>query len=396
MGLEIGVSAGQLKCGLGVCVRLMAVGAVGCGCRFVGLIGGAVLTVERAGVDTWSPCWYVPDGLARREIERRFREESNGGILREAVAGHRVGWVGSTGGLLWAEGHPAELVGETGLFAPGRLSEALRVISEALWEHGVPIPDGPTRWRGTTGSELPGITEGYQTCGFAGVRRCDATVDLRFQNRADGLAVLAGVAALFTEMRGQADIRYAKGARGIETAYLMGYGGVRRLGRWYDKGVETGEAPRGTWIRAEDQRRWGKESRRDVAELSGPYVRAQWQRRFLPLWRASQGVTVSSPVGLADKLYEAAADGRITSRQCESLCGYLLLSSRREGSRIVVDGRKLDRDRGLSEATVYRRRADLREVGLVLAEGLTVLEDVEVDLHEVIERALDEAPWGQG
>jgi hypothetical protein len=101
-------------------------------------------------------------------------------------------------------------------------------------------------------------------------------------------------------------------------------------------------------------------------------------------------------VGLADKLYEAASEGQITARQCESLCGYLLLSSRREGSRIVLDVGRMERDRGLSPKTVQRRRRELRELGLVLSDGLTVLQEVEVDLHEVLEQALEEAPWGQG
>lgn len=57
--------------------------------------------------------------------------------------------------------------------------------------------------------------------------------------------------------RAQAEVRFAKDGTGsVETVYLRGHSGVKILGRWYDKGLEAGSAPRGLLIRAEDQRRY--------------------------------------------------------------------------------------------------------------------------------------------
>jgi hypothetical protein len=152
------------------------------------------------------------------------------------------------------------------------------------------------------------------------------------------------------------------------------------LGRFYDKGYESGAAARGTLLRLEDQRRWPRASRRDVTELTGDYVRGQFQRRFYPLWKASKGVTVGGVLVLAQKLLELQEAGDVTPRQAERLAGFLVLEQA-QASRV-------------SRATTFRRQAEVGELGLVLADG--VLEEVEVDLHAVMEEALDGAVWGEG
>lgn len=82
-------------------------------------------------------------------------------------------------------------------------------------------------------------------------------------------------------------------------------------------------------------------------------------------------------VVLADKLADLVDGGDLTARQAEGLAGYLVLAKR----GVTV-----------SRSATYRRRAKLRELGLVVADG--ALEEVEVDLHQVLDRALDGAAWG--
>ena len=249
----------------------------------------------------------------------------------------------------------------------------------ALEASGLPIPS--SQWASSLQVEddwalLPG--EEAQP-GFGGLRRCDATVDLQVGSSARGLAILAGVAAVATTTpRSQAEVRFAKDGTGaVETVYLRGYSGVKILGRWYDKGLESRCAPRGERVRAEDQRRYPKGHRRGVDELEGAYVRSKFQQRFYPLWQATKGVTVAGSLVLADRLAELVDGGEISSRQAEQLAGYVVLQKR---------GVKASR------ATTYRRRATLRELGLVVADGC--LEEVEVDLHEVLEEALESPAWG--
>lgn len=314
---------------------------------------------------------------------------ARGTLMPQAIAGYRVGWNRSTG-LLYAEGHPslAEDGSQAGtaqralggdsvaLFAPDALARALSALETELQAHGVPLPPGIAQ----DGSRMA-LTDDYD--GFGGIRRCDATVDLEVDSRAEGLAILAGVAAMATTVgRAQADVRYAKdGTSSVETVYLRGLGGAKILGRWYDKGLESwGPGRRGLRIRAEDQRRYPKGHRRRVQELTGSYVRAKFQERFLPMWRATKGVTVAGQVVLVEKIVQLVDEEELSAQRAEQLAGYLAL-----------------RKHGVSQspATSRRRRALLREHGLVEATG--AIEEVEVDLHEVLEQALDGVAWsGQG
>jgi hypothetical protein len=306
--------------------------------------------------------------------------------------------------LLYAEGHPCgsmpgewsvapfvesaeerdarrlvDLARDPWLVSPADLPTAYTGLVEALEAHGVPVPSSGWASRPELGDEwgfLPAV-EGEP--GFGGLRRCDATVDIRPSSRSQGLAVLAGVAAVATTLpRAQAEVRYAKdGSGSVETVYVRGYSGVKILGRWYDKGLESGSAGRGEMVRAEDQRRYPKGHRRGVHELEAAYVRSKFQQRFYPLWQATKGVTVAGVVVLHDRLAEMVQGGDLTARQAEQLAGYIALQ--RRGVR-------------QKRSTTYNRRKQLRELGLVVADG--AMEEVEVDLHEVLEEALECPAWG--
>ncbi len=353
--------------------------------------------ISAAGIDSWSPCWYVePDSSGAKLLDELAHVPAARGTLMPApIAGHRVGWNRSAG-LLYAEGHPSgSMPGEWSgvpsgplgspgaarrrdpwLVPPGDLPTAYEGLVDALMTAGVPVP--PRTWSRRTywDDVLPGEESER---GFGGLRRVDATVDIEPGSRSRGLAILAGVAAVSTTTpRCQAEVRFAKdGSGGVETVYLRGYSGIKILGRWYDKGLESGLASRGEMVRAEDQRRYPKGHRRGVHELEGEYVRSKFQQRFYPLWQATKGVTVGGVLVIHDRLADLVEEGEIPARQAEQLAGFVALQKRGVAQK---------------RSTVYNRRKRLRELGLVAAEGC--LEEVEVDLHEVLDEALESPAWG--
>jgi hypothetical protein len=214
--------------------------------------------------------------------------------------------------------------------------------------------------------------------GFGGVRRLDATVDLGFDVASEGLATLAGVAALPLP-RVKTQVMREVGGRRVETVYLRGSSGKTVLGRWYDKGVESGASARGMLIRPEYQGRFAKEARLPVDVVAqGSFVRDAFVKRFEPLWRAAKGIKVGSSKELALRLLELQDEGHITPAEAKAMAGHLLLEQ--------ADAQRQSR------ATRYRDRARCRDHGLVLADG--VVDEVEIDLGEVIERALDSSAWG--
>ncbi len=330
--------------------------------------------VRQAGIDTWSPAWYVADdSAAARALEAQATiATQRSRLLPESVAGHRVGWFPSSR-LVFAEGHP----GGDRLGFADRLPLALDALLGELADRGIPLDAEPARDR--RGAEW---LAGPSSPGFAGIRRLDVTCDLAFETTAAGLAVLAGVAALGLP-RAQLGVRHAPGMGrfgALETVAFYGHGGKKMLARWYDKGVESLSAPRGRLIRPEDQRRYVKDTRRYVDELGSVYVREKFRQRFLPLWRASKGVTVGGRDVMADKLADLVEAGEVTPGMAERLIGFSVLQ-----------------DKGLAPGnlrTRQRRRAALREHGLVLAEADEAA--VEVDLHDVLSEALEAEAWGTG
>ena len=326
--------------------------------------------VEAAGVDTWSICWYLqPDSKPWRAMEALATERGpRSRLLPDRVADHRVGWFPGTG-LLFAEGHP----NPDGLCRSDALPGAAESLSGSLADLGVVPPD----WR-----YRPLISDSYKRghdgCGFAGIRRLDSTVDLSFDSSADGLAVLAGVAALPLP-RVKTQVIREVGGRRVETVYFRGSSGKRVLGRWYDKGLESGDAPRGRLVRPEDQRRFPKEARLDLeAVASSTYVRDAFVQRFSPLWRAAKGIKVGGVIELAYRLAELQDEGVISPGEAKRIAGHLVLDA--------ADAQRQSR------STCYADRADARRHGLVLADG--VLDEVEVDLGDVLEQALDSEAWG--
>lgn len=320
-----------------------------------------------AGIDTWSVCWYVEDDSpACRAMEHLATDPApRSQLLPERVVGHRVGWFPGNR-MVFAEGHPQE----DALAPASCLPDVVDKLCAEMADRGV-ILDRRRVPGGFPGRKKPPV-------GFGGVRRLDSTVDLAFDDPAEGLAALAGVAALPLPRVKTQIIREVGGKR-VETVYFRGSAGKRVLARWYDKGIESGSAGRGLYVRPEDQRRFVKDARLDVEALaSSTFVRDAFVRRFEPLWRAAKGVKVGGVMELAQRLAELQDEGIVSPSEAKRLAGHL-----------VLDAAEAQRQ---SRAQCYRDRADARKHGLVLADG--VLDEVEVDLGQVLERAMDSEAWG--
>ncbi|MEX2105930.1 MAG: hypothetical protein WD810_03425 [Solirubrobacterales bacterium] len=328
------------------------------------------MSVE-AGIDTWSVCWYLRDeSTAVKAMESLATVPApRSKLIEESVLGHRVGWFPGSR-LLFAEGHPSS----QGLCKADALPGVLEALSESLADLGVL----PPAYKLIPHAGPQGFNRALGGSGFGGIRRMDATVDLKFDQPADGLAALAGVAALPLP-RIKTEVEREVGGSRIETVTLHGSGGRSILGRWYDKGIESGSAGRGLHIRPEDQRRFAKDARPPVDVVAqGSFVRDAFVRRFEPLWRAAKGVKVAGPIELAQRLGELQDEGRITAAEAKAIAGHLLLQT--AGAQRQ------------SRAQCYKDRAAARRHGLVLADG--VLDHVEVDLGEILEQVMDAEAWG--
>jgi hypothetical protein len=299
--------------------------------------------VYEAGVDTLRELFSIDS-----KHDQRLAESVCGvsRIAPESVAGARLGFMPGHQ-LLWVEGRAAPALGKDGLLPPDALEDV----------HG-------ERIRALRSLGFWGPRE-------EGVARLDATVGLRFGERAEGLAVLYGIAAL--------DVPYRKPAlygRPPETVYLL-TGRGRVMERVYDKGLESNSAGRGQKIRLEAQARFASRHRRRASEWTTSDVRGRFAMKFAAMSKAADGITVATEHGIAQKLASLERDGAVTRRQAELLMGHLL--AERVGLR-------------RAKATRWRRRAELRRLGLAQAlDGVD--HGVEVDLGAVFEDALSTGAW---
>lgn len=286
-------------------------------------------------------------------------------LLPQPVAGYRVGWFPGVG-QVFAEGHPA---GRGNLADVASLPAALESVVGELANVGIRL---------TTGRALRAPLRGREPRpGFGGIRRLDAAADLRFSDGEQGLAVL-DVLAQISPPRCAHGVYYSADGRG-ETVILRGYGGRRMLGRVYDKGLEAGTAPRGELIRLEDQRRF-QAGRRPTADLGPATVHQLFRRRFDYTARAPM-VTLATLHELRDRLGELVADGTVTPRRAERVAGFLTMET-------------LGQPVGRSRSTLSRRRAEARELGLVLAR-LPGTKRQDVDLATLFEPALGSGAWAE-
>jgi hypothetical protein len=190
------------------------------------------------------------------------------------------------------------------------------------------------------------------------------------------MAFLRGMAAV--DLPGTKKAVWESSCGHPETVSIIGPGRSRRvLGRCYDKGVESGTAPRGELVRLESQTRVSKEvgaymTAAAMSEHSG-LVGHHFERRFSPVAASVDGIHVATAPILADRVAELVKDGSLSPSKGMRLVGYLVTGDRLE----------------LSRSTRYRWRAELREHGLVVADPSE--DPIDVDLGQPLDAAL--AAW---
>lgn len=326
--------------------------------------------VEAAGVDTWSVAWQMGDRDGKFLGDRCKKRAGRALISEEKFQGHTLGFFPAAG-LAFVEGRPYP----DGLATSGDLQMAWKGLMDRFDAEGAGFK--PKRvWREQSAhADLPGRIQ----VGRPMIRRLDVTVDLKFEKASEGLAVLSAVGSL-PVARCVTDVQREPGGRAIRTVYLKGPGGKTILGRWYDKGIEQKAMSKGHWIRPEDQRRFTSASGRpdlDFAFDTG-FVRELFVKRFEPLWQASKGIRVGAPKKIGEKLGELQEEDVITAAQAKAVAGFLVLDM--AGAY------------GQKKSQYYADRALARKLGLVMADVGD--DDLDVDLHEVMEEALDSSAWG--
>jgi hypothetical protein len=253
--------------------------------------------------------------------------------------------------LLWVEGRPMELFGDDAALLPaGALGDAEGAVRELLATHGLAAQP-------------------------AGVSRVDVTATMRLDRPAEGWAILRGMAALDVPRRKPEVI-----GRPPETVYWATERGAKRE-RAYDKGLQLGSAPAGLHVRLEAQTRYRADQRSWAAQWDAPRVRDTFRRRFAPMANSAEGLRVADRRQLEEQLREFAARGTITPRMAELLMGHVAAES------VGLPGR--------ARATRYRRRAELRRLGL--AQALDGLDDdtLDVDLGDVLADVLASPRWSE-
>lgn len=304
---------------------------------------------------------------------------NRGAMIEEEVVGHRVGWFPGSR-LLFAEGHPN--VG--GLGGRDSLAGAFEAVSEGLEARGIIAPRYKLKQRvREDGPETDLDRRIFGGTGFAGVRRLDSTVDIRYDDPLEGQAVLKGISQLSVP-RMKLSPMHATGSRKVETVEMRGWSGKRLLGRVYDKGVHPDtldKLPRGAWVRPEDQRRYSSGTRLPLeAVTETSYIRDAFVRRFETLWQASKGVTVAGAPQLVKDLEGKVESGEMTGRQALTVLGHLVWENYGEQRQ--------------HRSTISRQRRLVREHGLVLTDNPD--DEVQISLGSVLEEALDCSAWGIG
>ncbi len=208
---------------------------------------------------------------------------------------------------------------------------------------------------------------------FRAVSRLDSTATTVFEHGSAGVAFLQGMAAL--DWPRLKPVVYGKPPETVALTYRNSRG--RIVARGYDTGLLRGGYERGEAIRLEDQRRFSS-GRRPSDVFARGFARERFERRFLPLYKASRGVTVASVPVLAERVSTMVDRGELSPSTAARLLGFVAIQT--------------DARQRFAVRTARRYRAELRELGLVVADDF--FEPIEVELSSVLEAALDSPHWG--
>lgn len=263
------------------------------------------------------------------------------------VAGHTIGYHAGPQ-LIWIEGHAG---------------------SKDRLAHDAELPQKADRLRESL-AEL-----GIHTCGPARVSRLDTAVTQKFAEPLEGCAVLQGLALLNVPRCKPLVI-----GRPPETVGLININGKRTLARSYDWGLHRKTCQRGTIVRMEAQDRFSRKQQSSAEDVAPGFAKEQFRKRFVPVWQAAKGMTVAGYPVLLRTMEARLRRGEMNSRQCERMAGYLVMEMAGVAGSVYP------------RSSFYRRRAELRDLGFVLADDL--MEPVSVDISAVLEQALETECWG--
>jgi hypothetical protein len=130
--------------------------------------------------------------------------------------------------------------------------------------------------------------------------------------------------------------------------------------RLYDKGVETGQAPPGMWVRLERQRRARKDRERTIAQAKAAGLRESFVGRELDALLAGEvATTVCDRWGAIEQVRELVSARLVTRRTGELLCGHLSLGP-------TYEPYKSKKARESARRTIRRREERLRKLGIAL------------------------------
>jgi hypothetical protein len=207
----------------------------------------------------------------------------------------------------------------------------------------------------------------------AGLRRLDLAADLWIDAAAEGLALLECLAAASP---GSGKIAAYRARRCVESVSMKSTAG-RTLARVYDKGAQSGHAPRGRWLRFEAQWRLPRESRIAPAALDPALLRERFKRRFELIWQAAGGFRIGGLATLGERLGEAIDAGQLPPSRARSLAGYLVLAATGVPQGATRTAQELERE--------------CRELGLSVS--LLQGEERQVDLAAILDECLVPQVW---
>jgi hypothetical protein len=210
----------------------------------------------------------------------------------------------------------------------------------------------------------------------AGLRRLDVASDLWTDSAAEGLAFLecVGSASL-----GPGKLAAYRAERCVESVLIKTRAG-RTQARVYDKGTQSGRAPRGRWLRLEAQWRFPRATRIDFDALDAALLRERFARRFTPLWQAAGGFRLGGLSALGERIAAAVAAGQLLPSRARSIAGYLVLAS----AGVSQGARR----------TTQELERECRELGL----SVSLLQSAErrVDVATILDECLALEVWQSG
>ncbi len=313
------------------------------------------------GVDTVSFCWRPKDwklwmhlgrplekGTLLQGWDERDREllgssevfpgTRGSAHIKERFGGAHWGYFPKYE-LIYCEGHLASIVGgsdkTTGLAPTGKLDNgsvlaSLRA-SEFLHPHGL---FGETPY----------------------VRRLDLACDLEFDDPRQGQVFMRGLAAMDLP-RLKRNVWHEHGE--IQTVYFRTPARKQVKLRAYDKSIESGTGPAGSWVRIEQQFRFSGNQQPEPSVMSDATIAAMWAKP-LNAWSGADDFLAADATALQAKVIREVEAGRVEPYKAERIIGHLAM-------RAAGIGRDWWKCNGKPHLW-SRREAELRDLGIAIDE----------------------------